>query len=635
MYLSEFYTMVIYHRRMSLEIIRFAIFFVLYYLYVWLRIDPSLIYHGYGMLPFPFFYQGWEFFKEFLGYPGGIIEYISTLFYQFYYFSYLGSLIITVVAILICILTGKFIASIGNNRFRVVIYIPAILLLMVYNKYYHCLTISLGLLASLCFLWIYLLIAQRKAILRLSVFLISSIILYYIGGGSYLLYALLCGIFEFLNKQKRFTGLLYIFSGFFFPYIAGIYVFEVNITDAYMRISPFHPESYMKPLILALLLYIFFPLAAIWFSLWHPAVKKSLKPEADTIPSGKDIPDYSRISKRKFFYESLVLFAIGAVIILVPFDRNIKTALRINSFSCREMWNQVLKEARKIPIERYNILINHDVNKALYYTDRLLYDMFSYPQNPVALLNLGSSEWGRRKNIPILYAELPKISDTYFRIGLVNYAEHTAHLSMDLIGEHPTTLRQLIFIYLAKGNTQAARIYLNQLSKDLVFGRWAKKYLRQLDKDPLMSSDKLVQHARSVITTVDNVRAFTIDKYLLDLLHNKKNRMAFEYLMAYYLLTFDFEKIADNIHRLDDYNYPDIPRHYEEAIFVYMTEKGEEVDLYGRKISQNTIQRFQRFTYLANRYSNNMKEGINVLRREFGDSYFFYHFLYLLSGGAK
>ena len=621
--------------RFWLPIIRFSIFFILFYLYIWLRIDPGLFYHGHGMIPFPVFYLGADFFKGFLGYPAGLIEYVSAFLSQFYYFPALGSLIITAVAVLICLITGQFIAAMGSTRFRAVIFVPAILLLMVYNRYFHGIDIGLGLLVSLFFTWIYLLTARQRAIFRSVVFLVSSVILYYTAGGAFLLYAALCTIFEFLTKREPLVGLSYILFALFIPYAAGIYIFKVGITEAYMRILPFHPESYSRPSTAAWTLYIFFPVAALWIALWRPfAAALGWRPATESLAeSGKEksspginSPDYYRINKRKFLYESLVLLLIAGTAVLLPFERNIKTSLRINSFARREMWPQVLEEAPRLAREKHSILINHDVNNALYYTGRLPYDMFSYPQTyPQSLkalftLNFG---FGSLAN-EFSNAELPRISDTFFRLGLVNVAELAAFVALELI-ECPAIVRQLFVIHIVKGNKEAARVCLNALSRDLIFGKWAQRQLSRLESDPLMSNDELVQYTRSVMPVSDYVEQFTVENLLLDLLHhNKQNRMAFEYLMAYYLFSYKFDRIAQNISRLDDFDYPDIPLLYEEAILIHINETGEEVDMHGRKISDDTVQRFRRFCNLANLYSQNSPEAFDILVKDFGNSYFFY-----------
>ena len=614
--------------------IRFAIFFILFYLYLWLRIDPGLLYHGHGMVPFPVFYRGEEFFRGFLFYPGGLTKYISALLYQFFYFPPLGSLIITVVAAAICLATGKFITAMGNTRFRAVIYVPAILILMVYNQYYHCLPANLGLLVSLFFLWIYLMRARLGAVPRVAVFLVSSAILYYAAGGAYLLYAALCAIYEFLPRRKPLVGLLFIISALLIPYIASVYIFKFSFIDGYARVLPFHPESYSRFSNAVWVLYIFFPVAALWISLWHrfalsPGRRQATGYQSESwllTPSpGTNVTENNRIDQRKFLYETLVMLLIACATVFFPIDRDRKTLLRINYFSRQEMWDRVLDESRRLPSETYYLLVNHDVNTALYHTGRFPCEMFSFPQNPKALITLNFG-LGSQGNI-FADAELPRISENFFRLGLLNNAEHTAYEAMELIGEYPEILQQLFYINIVKGYTETARVYLCTLSKDLIFGKWAESTLRLLDEDPLMSTDKTVQYVRSIMSAKDHVGFYKNEDILLDLLqNNKRNRMAFEYLMAHYLFSFQFDKIVQNIHRLDDFGYPDIPSLYEEAILIFTKQTGDKVDLHGRKISKDTSQRFSEFINHATLYSQNKnKEAVfDVLVRDFGDSYFFY-----------
>ncbi len=581
------------------------------------------------MVSFPIFLPGTEFLKGFLSYPGGLIEYFSAFLSQFYYYPYLGSLIITIVAALISILTGRFITGFGNTRFRALIFVPALVILIVYSQYLHCLAAALGILVSLLFLWIYILTANRKIIDRLIVFTVLSILLYYAAGGIFLLFAFLCGIFELLVKRRHLFGLLNIFWGLFIPYVIGIHVFVVNITNAYTRLFPFHSESYSNASTVVWGLYIFFPLLSVYIPIVKLPNRRSnkLKGKSYNIRQGKN--NFNK-NKLTFLYESIVLLAVVSVAVFFSFDITKKGTLKINYFSYTGKWDQILKEARNIPIEKYNLLINHDVNKALYHIGRLPYDMFSYPQKLHALVSLGFLTLDKAFSL----ADLPRLSDTFIKLGLVNNAEHTANETMELIGEYPAILQQLFFINIVKGNVQAARVYLNALSKDIIFGKWAKGYLRKLDEDPLLSEDKTVHNLRSVMADTDHVGSFTVEGILHGLIHNTRNRMAFEYLMAYYLLNYQIEKVFQNIHLLDDYDYPDIPRYYEEAILIHININKEKATLKDRKISRETLQRFHGFFNILKRYNWNKNLALNALAAEFGDSYFFYY-TYRFSGAKR
>ncbi|KKK59540.1 hypothetical protein LCGC14_3033340, partial [marine sediment metagenome] len=55
--------------------------------------------------------------------------------------------------------------------------------------------------------------------------------------------------------------------------------------------------------------------------------------------------------------------------------------------------------------------------------------------------------------------------------------------------------------------------------------------------------------------------------------------MAFEYQMAIYLLTKQPAKVAENIGRLDDFGYPNIPRSYKEALLLHKLQTEKNMDL--------------------------------------------------------
>jgi hypothetical protein len=122
---------------------------------------------------------------------------------------------------------------------------------------------------------------------------------------------------------------------------------------------------------------------------------------------------------------------------------------------------------------------------------------------------------------------------------------------------------------------------------------------------------------------------------LSDLLEkNRQNRMAFEYLMAWYLLTRQLDKFIQNLDRLDDFDYLEIPRHYGEAILLYMFDRRKPVKLHSHRLSSELPQRFKGFLQVYNRYGEDKRAPFNELAKNYGNSYFFYY-VYGESGMQK
>jgi hypothetical protein len=319
----------------------------------------------------------------------------------------------------------------------------------------------------------------------------------------------------------------------------------------------------------------------------------------------------------------LLATIVSVVVVYFCHNAGLKAQIAVNYYSCNGMWREVLKASARWPQSK---LMNHAANRALYHTGRLTQDMFVYGQPPGGLMLSGETEnpsaWWR-------------LFDTYIDLGHMNLAESMLILSMDAYGERPLFLRRLALINMVKGNTGVAQVYLGALSRTLFDRDWARSYLEKIECDPNLSTVEQVQHLRSIMPEIDRDFESLSESIFLDLLDkNKGNRMAFEYLAAFYLLTKQLDKFVGILHRLDDFDYVEIPRVYEEAILLHRFV-GKKVELGGREISRQSQERFNRFCNVYfGQYGGNRRAAFDKLARDFGDSYLFYS-LYGLSGMKK
>ena len=155
---------------------RSLVFFGLLYLYLWLAVEPCLIYSCGTVTNFPVFYKGWPFLRECLSYPGGLLRYVCALLPQFFYYSWAGALVITGQAWAISACTGWLLRALGVPGRSVLRFVPALLVLVPYAQYsYHFPTIT-GALVSLLFGCLYIAIAShvRRESVGCAVHTISS-----------------------------------------------------------------------------------------------------------------------------------------------------------------------------------------------------------------------------------------------------------------------------------------------------------------------------------------------------------------------------------------------------------------------------------------------------------------------------
>jgi len=621
-----------------------TVFFSLFYLYLWMVVKPHLIYYGCGEITnFPVFYKGWAFFNEVVPHPGGPIKYLSDFLSQLLYYSWAGAFVLTVHALLICVFTGYYLKKIGITRPRIISIIPSILLLITYNGYTYHFTTALALLAALVFACIYIRIAPKDNILNVILFLFLTVVLYLIAAGAYLYFSLLCCIYEIFFRRRFSVGLLYGAIAVCIGYIVGVLVFKVSIIDAYSELLPFswkiadytHPEKLIEAVYA---LYLLIPFVATVFALWGlftqhrffllhikgPSRAKSRKSKHKRIAPDKstdtDKTTASYKQKISTCCELLFLFAIAAGTVIYFFNSERKAVFEVDYYLGNKQWKKVLDIGRRY---QNNDHIVHALNRALYHLGLLPSDMFSYKQSMRSFM-LSASEEG--------HSPWNKIG-TYYDLGAVNKCECVLADSLEKYGERPELIKKLAIVRIAKNDIPSARIYLEALNKTLFYSGWASNYLKQLDADPNMSGDEEIQRLRSLMLHEDKGELeFLVEGMFIDLLErNPKNRMAFEYLMAFYMLMGDNEGFIQNIDRLDDFNYPQIPRHYQEAILSYIYLTKNMSDLQGRRININSLNRFKEFMRVVELYGNNRQAAFYELVKNYSDTYYFYY-MYRVSG---
>jgi len=593
-------------------------------------------------LQFPVFSWSPGFFKGFLLYPGGPIEYLSALLSQCYYYPWAGALILTAVAALLGLATNIFMIALTGVRIALVPFIPGILVLVLCNQYAHGLAMLIGILVAMLAVCIYIRSMHSSSTMRFAAFLALSVPLYYLVGGAYPLYAALCGIYELRNRQGRLLGLYYFLFAGVIPYVFARYVCDGGLADAcaYAGLFAFHRIPPIRGQSAILGLYLFLPLAAVGAILWRRMPWACL-----------------RNLKAKPGVELVILLIVAALAVRLPFNSTNRTLLRINRFAHQEMWPQVLEEARGFRCDhvRYAIAL-HAVNRALYETGRLPNEMFSYPQDRLSfMLNWGLPSGRVERTIrrvePLEMTRLEtldlfdktrlfwlryflffQLGDLSLQLGFVNEAEHEARQALEMLGYHPLILKRLALINIVKGQTEAAKVFLRKLSTYPFYGGWAKDALRRLEADPLWSTDSQIEHIRSVMVVRESASPgsfYFLQDGLDQLLRtNRHNRMAFEYKMAFYLVNWQLKRFVRELDHLNDFSYPNIPRHYQEAILLYEAISEEELNLHGRQISPETRQTYREFMKVFTLFFNagDLQGAEEVLEQHYGDTYFFYYF---------
>jgi len=607
--------------------------------YLWLAVNARLIYQSFGtLLPdAPVFVTGWAFLKNALGAPGGLAMYLTGFLSQGYYHSWLGAAIIVLCALVLCELSRHHLLAADSARAAGVLSsLPAIAIILICGRYKHalpaCLVVSLGLLCSLIFRKLSL---RRSAIRALAYCGMTALVFWWAGAGGVLVFALVTVIGEgFIRKDWKLAVLAVPVS---IAIILGAarYLFLIPSQQALLTLTPVSETitGGMKTfsLVLTFILYGFVPLSVLLlflskvaFSRGTPGPKKRPKPTKQQQKKKKK--GYRAVAKRRLSLPligsavaTVLPIAVTAAGLYFSHDPIGRAFVLTHDYSVEGRWDEILQFNRRLPKGASHPYLNHDVIRALYHTNRLPHDMFQFP-----MLSHGLFLTHEKR---VSYLAQLKLCDMFLELGQVNAAEKLA--SEILVGKNsPMAIEKLAWINIIKGQGQTARIYLNALKKDLVHRKTAETLLDALDNGFTSEQSGYIDRIRSCMFQEGDpgTGSDPIEKVLTRLLErNPRNRMAFEYLMACYLLAGQVDKVAANTKRLNELGYPSLPIPYEEAVLIHLSRQGYGGDLRAFGIRRETVERYAKFVRLKKALQvQNRRELLGQLIVEFGTSYFFF-----------
>jgi len=580
-----------------------------YFAYLLLRIEPKLIYQSQE----PVFFLDRHFFSEFFSYPGGLNELISKFFSQFFYYSWTGALLLVFLFTSVTWNTKLLIRSISSNRPILYLHwVPSALLLALHSNYEFPLVLTLGLLWILSAANIYIRLAPSKTIFRLPLFMILQAMLYHVTAGQAFIFSLIVILYEFLHSRKTILLFAYILSAALLPYIGASTIFIVRIQDAYAM----HLTSYNSHQLtwLSWVLYAFFPLVMILVTFERRYVGSGH--ERTNSLWGKFL--YGRSVSTRLFQGIVFLFLVAAMA-LYSYDKKGKSFLLIDHYARFGEWNRVLDMAQKgLPI---NNIVQCQVNRALYHSGLLCDKMFSMAQ-----LYGGNGLFmrdSRRAAFPLQH------SDVFFDLGLMNESEHWAYEAIAAKGDTAWNLQRLVLVYLLEEERDIAAKYLRMLQKTIWHKAWAAEHIEYLSDSDDFWANPRSQYLRNMMPASDFLVSPTEPELCLEeLLNNTQNKMAFEYFMAHCLLEGQIGRFMKHLHRLNYFDYPGIPRHFEETMLIYnQLTGGEGLSLPGKNISEETIRKFNDFNSIRAKHKSSKEAAYEELKK-YRDTYWFYGLYY-------
>lgn len=553
------------------------------------------------------------YLAEVMSVPGGLAIYIGRFLTQFYQDSMQGALGIAVLLVALQRLVtdaAYFVAR--KPLYGMLGCLPAVAMGALLCDENIVLSAAVAPVISLSAVAFYNRITNEKA--RSVYLLCMTPSVYLLAGLAGFIFPALSLLTEWMKPKKEKAVWVYVTIGTVLlavlsPLTAKAVVLQYPLSRLvwagdYYRFVSLHPA----PLLGVFLLIVFLPLAFRWL------------PEVTRV-EGKDPSERKERNKRRMVVIlQWVLIAGGGYIGFSSFaDWKKEEVMGYDYYARTQKWDQIIALAdRQSPDGPLTVSL---LNLALCQKGLLPDYMFAYFQNgPEGLL----PAFERNFTLPLMVGEI------YYHLGLINTAQRFAFEGMESIPDHQKSVRcikRLAETNLINGEYAVAAKYLKILQHTLFYRAWAKEAETYLGDEARILAHPEWGKLRRLRPKEDFLFSEREKDMILGLLfqENGENRMAYEYLLAYTLLTKDLQRFL-SYYRMGEQvlPYTVIPKSYQEALlYIWNLTHTDSADPIPYPIDPSVKQRLASYLQL---YAQGAAAE-PLLRQSYGDTYWYYfHF---------
>lgn len=583
------------------------------------------------------------FFKGFVGYPGGIADYLSEFVTQFFYFNTLGSLLIVLVAAIQGIIAINLVQRItGKSGFNFIIF-TLILLLSVWVQfdYHYRFYAAIRLLMASGFVWFFAVLIQKFPRLKIYAgFLLAAFLFYLAGGAAMLIFTAAILFIQIRVAEKKFDWIalpiLAFFSGVL-PYLAYKYFFLVDLPLVY---SITHSKS---PIILyyaadfkLYTLYSLLPVS-ILFSIIYQFKKPDEKttipiietnkenkpvPKKDKKNSGKADKKPTINTEKKSRNPQLVWLPVQVIGVLAltvisfysTFDKAERDKIFVSFYGANADWANVIKTAEGI--KEYDIFTNFEYNKALANTGKLAENMLNYPQlagsRGLFLDGLVTSD--------VLFV----CSDQFYDLGFIYESQHWTFEAQTIFPNSPRLMKRLVQIHLINRQYKIAEKFLNRLGENMIYHDWVTKHRKFIQDTSMVAKDPEFSWKRKCEPIGSFTTSTSLQKLYKLIQANPKNKMAFEYLLCSNILDGDLGTFEASLKENPQFiKYP-LPRSWNEALILYSYVSRKVPTSDDIRFTKEGRIQFASFVKAMTPFGNDWQSARQSLKKEFGTSLWYY-----------
>lgn len=595
-----------------------ALAFSVIYLLTALWLDPVLFYY----LP------QFDILSNMPSYPGKPADSGALFFLSHFYGNpWTGAFLITSVLFAASRLTGMSLTRFGGRVPRELAYLPVIFMLYHFAREMRSLSESISLVAGLVLLWMYQSfgwsfgwsVGRVNVVFRTALFSVFAGLIFANMPAGYILFAVSCILFELALRINYAVAVIEIILAAGIPALVTICFFpSYTWGQGYLILRNMLPSerTFSFWLVQGSLLSVFFFSAGLSFLGGNNT-------DAFRLFRFGEEKKTPLCPNRKVFRG----LAVGTIIagltvtaLWIGTGSDFRRYAAMNRAMLEKNWDRILAIGHNAKPSSLSIIQVHLIDRALYKKEKLLVDLFKFPQNQKTLL----LDINDNKILGWAYFWKHAFAGwTYCDLGLTNAAENSAREILTQ-GYRPG-LTLLSTVYAVKNMPEAAGICCKALGKDPAFHSCANDRIAVLETGAGLSRMAEVKHLRAM--SLKNDRLQSAESPLDDLVReNPLNRMAFEYRVAERLLAGELDSICGDAALFRAYQYPRLPRLYEEALLLLESITGKAPELCGYSISKETFESFHGFfSVLVDKHGGRIKDAYAELELSYRDSYFFYY----------
>lgn len=541
------------------------------------------------------------FFKEQMVVPGGLLSWAGTYLTQFFYYPWLGTLLLCLCWLSLMWLLKK--AFQIPDQWASVALIPVgLLLLTIVDMGYwvymlklqgHVFVGTLGTIGVVALLLVYRLLPSRYGLKGLMI-VVTAALGYPLMGIYGLAATLLMGVWSWrLEKGKAWKkvgySVLALLSAVIIPLICYRQVYyQTNIANVYYAELPLYVVTEEHHAF-----YIPYYLLALFFLVMTVLSMKRMK------------------ALIAYAIQSVMLVALVTGVALFWFkDENFHHELKMQHSIESGDWMGILKEAAQQRDEPTRAVVMMR-NLALSQLGRQGEEMYGYEN--------GSKAYAAPFGMRLMLAVGPLV---YYHYGMLNYSSRLSTEMGVEFGWRVANLKQMAKCALLRNEQPQARKYLKLLKHTTFYKEWAE----EANKLPELTTVKRMMHYENVLTgDQGNIERFLMNRLAestdtTDLYFQEQTLLASLWtkdMNQFWYHFSDYVRLHPKAH---------IPRYYQEAAYLYCQLEGRE-GIDKMPFDESVRQSFNSFMMAAERYDNADVDVARKALQAYRHTYYYDYYL--------